>query len=181
MARNYIILFYYLHGCARSRNLSCVDPFYSYLLILKERKNIWSELESNPGPLATQATTLTTRPWLLGLVFGCYSSNTEKIRNRLLSPNLKFWFLGLPVKVWMWISSKSISTHLKSGHFWPIYSFLNKVLLPSLNIHQLTKASLNQTGQPCWLAFWSFGVFVDSRLGLSCWRFWVTSGGRPWS
>ena len=24
------------------------------------------ELESNPGPLASQATTLTTRPWLLG-------------------------------------------------------------------------------------------------------------------
>ena len=31
------------------------------------RKNIWSELESNPGPLASQATALTTRPWLLGL------------------------------------------------------------------------------------------------------------------
>ena len=29
-------------------------------------KNIWSELELNPGPLASQATTLTTRPWLLG-------------------------------------------------------------------------------------------------------------------
>ena len=30
------------------------------------RKNIWSELESNPGPLVSQATTLTTKPWLLG-------------------------------------------------------------------------------------------------------------------
>ena len=30
-----------------------------------EKKNIWSELESNPGPLASQATALTTRPWLL--------------------------------------------------------------------------------------------------------------------
>ena len=31
-------------------------------------ENIWSELESNPGPLASrpQATALTTRPWLLG-------------------------------------------------------------------------------------------------------------------
>ena len=29
-------------------------------------KTIWSELESNPGPLASQATALTTRPWLLG-------------------------------------------------------------------------------------------------------------------
>ena len=30
-------------------------------------KTFWSELESNPGPLASQATALTTRPWLLGL------------------------------------------------------------------------------------------------------------------
>ena len=40
-----------------------------------EKKNIWSELELNLGPLASQATTLTTRPWLLGqLVAGesCY-------------------------------------------------------------------------------------------------------------
>ena len=43
--------------------------FYSYLLIPEERKNIWSELELNPGPLVSQATTLTTRPWLLGLHF----------------------------------------------------------------------------------------------------------------
>ena len=58
MARN-------LHGHARSRNLSWLDPFYSYLLIPEERKNIWSELESNSGPLASQSTSLTTRPWLL--------------------------------------------------------------------------------------------------------------------
>ena len=31
-----------------------------------EKKNIWSELELNPGPLASQATAPTTRPWLLG-------------------------------------------------------------------------------------------------------------------
>ena len=61
-----ILLFVYLHEYARSRNLSCLDPFCSYLLIPEERKNIWSELESNPGPLALQATALTNRPWLLG-------------------------------------------------------------------------------------------------------------------
>ena len=32
----------------------------------RREKAIWSELELNPGPLASQATTLTTRPWLLG-------------------------------------------------------------------------------------------------------------------
>ena len=32
----------------------------------RREKTIWSELESNPGPLASQATALTTRPWLLG-------------------------------------------------------------------------------------------------------------------
>ena len=60
--------FFCLHGYARSHNLSCLDPFYSYLLIPKENKIIWSELESNPGPLVEQATALTTRPWLLGQV-----------------------------------------------------------------------------------------------------------------
>ena len=29
-------------------------------------KNIWTELDSNSGPHASQATALTTRPWLLG-------------------------------------------------------------------------------------------------------------------
>ena len=31
-----------------------------------EKKTIWSELKSNPGPLASQATTLTTIPWFPG-------------------------------------------------------------------------------------------------------------------
>ena len=35
-----------------------------------KKKNIWSELESNPGPFASQATALTTRPWLLGPYLG---------------------------------------------------------------------------------------------------------------
>ena len=51
MARN-CNYYFYLHGYARSRYLSCLDPFYSYLLIPEERKTIWSELELNPGPLA---------------------------------------------------------------------------------------------------------------------------------
>ena len=60
MARN-------LDGYARACNSLCLDPFYSYLLIPEEKKNIWSELESKPGPLAflTQVTALITRPWLL--------------------------------------------------------------------------------------------------------------------
>ena len=65
MARNY---YFNLHGYARSCNLSCLDPFHSYLLYPRRRKNIWSELESNSGHLASQVTALTTRPWLLGSV-----------------------------------------------------------------------------------------------------------------
>ena len=36
-----------------------------------EKKNIWPELEENPGPLVshTQATAVTTRPWL-GMLLG---------------------------------------------------------------------------------------------------------------
>ena len=66
MARNYF--YYYLHGYARSCNFLCLDPFCSYLLIPEEKENIWSELESDPCPFASQATALTTRPWLLGLI-----------------------------------------------------------------------------------------------------------------
>ena len=55
---------------------SCLDPFYSYLLIPEEKKNIWSELELNPGPLASQATTLTTRPWLLGHLEEYYNASS---------------------------------------------------------------------------------------------------------
>ena len=124
MDRNYT---FYLHCYAKAHNLSCLDPFYSYLLIPEERgktfslswnwtqvlllherplqpldhgssgifiymelqhnaifsvwnhfypvcsydwgeENKWKELGSNPRPFATQATALTTRPWLLGLV-----------------------------------------------------------------------------------------------------------------
>ena len=35
---------------------------------LGEKKNIWFELELNPGPLASQATALATRPWHLGQI-----------------------------------------------------------------------------------------------------------------
>ena len=60
-------IIFHLNGYARASNSSCLDPFYSYLLMPKEKKNIWTELESNPGPLASrsQATALTTRQWLL--------------------------------------------------------------------------------------------------------------------
>ena len=64
----WLSIIFHLAGYARALNSLCLDPFYSYLLLPKEKKNIWSELESNPGPFASrsQATTLTTRPWLLG-------------------------------------------------------------------------------------------------------------------
>ena len=39
--------------------------FIPTTLYPRREKTIWSELELNPGPLASQATTLTTRPWLL--------------------------------------------------------------------------------------------------------------------
>ena len=61
-----IIIFFIYMDTQDHAILLCLDPFYYYLLIPEERKNIWSELELNPGPLATQASALTTRPWLLG-------------------------------------------------------------------------------------------------------------------
>ena len=41
--------------------------FIPTTLYPRREKNISSELDMNPGPPASQATTLTTRPWLLGL------------------------------------------------------------------------------------------------------------------
>ena len=47
--------------------------FFPTTLYPRREKTIWSELESNPGPLASQATALTTRPLLLGqLKPSCY-------------------------------------------------------------------------------------------------------------
>ena len=43
MARNY---YFHLDWCAGARIL-WLDPFYSYFLILEEKKDLWSELESN--------------------------------------------------------------------------------------------------------------------------------------
>ena len=45
--------------------LSCLDPFFPTSLY-PSRKAIWSELESNPGPLDSQAAALTTGPSLFG-------------------------------------------------------------------------------------------------------------------
>ena len=55
-------IIFHLDGYASERNSSFLDPFYSYLLIPKRRKTIGSELELNPGTLASrsQATALTT-------------------------------------------------------------------------------------------------------------------------
>ena len=61
MARNFLSTW-----ICKIKQFLFLDPFYSYLLTPEERKTIWSELESNPGPFASQATALTTRPWLLG-------------------------------------------------------------------------------------------------------------------
>ena len=45
----------------------CAWIHFSFLHILEvRRKTIWSEPELNPGPLASPATSLTTRLWLLG-------------------------------------------------------------------------------------------------------------------
>ena len=52
------------------QNLWCLDPFFLPPYTRGERrKTIWSELESNPGPLTSQATALTTTPSLLGLKY----------------------------------------------------------------------------------------------------------------
>ena len=62
VARNF-----FLHGYARSRNLSHLDPFIFPTSYARGEKRLGIELESNPDPLALQATALTTRPSRLGL------------------------------------------------------------------------------------------------------------------
>ena len=62
-ARNY--LSFYLHGFARSCNLLCLDPFiFPTSYVWGEKKTIWSELELNLGPFASQSIGRTTRPCL---------------------------------------------------------------------------------------------------------------------
>ena len=69
----------------------------------RREENIWSELELNPGLLASQVTTLTTRPWLLGhpgysirLIFRriwqsmliCVSLNTQAFWKKYMTKHL---------------------------------------------------------------------------------------------
>ena len=54
-----IIIIIYLHGYVVSGSI------FSASLYPRIEENNWSELESHPGPLASQATALTTRRWLL--------------------------------------------------------------------------------------------------------------------
>ena len=67
MARNYYFLSTWICRICRITRFIMSGSIFSYLLIPEERrKNIWSEGASNPSPLASQATALTTRTWLLG-------------------------------------------------------------------------------------------------------------------
>ena len=77
--------FFFLHGYARSCNYHVWINFFPTSLYPRREKTIWSELETNPGPLASQATALTTRPFipdekwltlLIKIIFG--SCNTQQ-------------------------------------------------------------------------------------------------------
>ena len=64
-----------------------------------EKKNICSELESNPDPLASKATAITSKPWLLGQEPKRYKTNDgcdrkcfwiqEEMRTSLIGWNQK--------------------------------------------------------------------------------------------
>ena len=66
MARNYYFLSTWI--CKITQFVVSGSTLFLPPFTRGEKKNIWSELESNAGPLASQATALTTSPWLLGLV-----------------------------------------------------------------------------------------------------------------
>ena len=68
--------------------------FIPTTLYPRREKTFWSELESNPGPLASQATTLATRPWLHGLtlVFECKPVNPAQQGNWLYILPSRFLF-----------------------------------------------------------------------------------------
>ena len=65
VARNYYC--YFIHGYARSCNYHAWVHLFLTSSARRE-KPFGLELESNPGPLASQATALTTRPFSLGLL-----------------------------------------------------------------------------------------------------------------
>ena len=63
--------------------LSSLDPCFQPLMHLERWKTIWSELELNPGTLASQATALTTRPCLLGRETPCVEIRAESLSRAL--------------------------------------------------------------------------------------------------
>ena len=67
-ARNYFSSFLSARICKIMQFILYGSIYCSYILCPR-RKTIWSELESNQGPLASQVTALTTRPCLVGQAF----------------------------------------------------------------------------------------------------------------
>ena len=65
MAKNYYYYFFYMDMQDHAIYHVWIH-FIPTSLYPRREKTIWSELELNPGPPASQATALTTRPWLLG-------------------------------------------------------------------------------------------------------------------
>ena len=70
------------------RKITQFIEFGSILLLLpytQREKNIWNELESNPSPLASRATALTSRPWLLEInqTYNLLNIQEEKGRGRM--------------------------------------------------------------------------------------------------
>ena len=69
MAKYYYYYYYFYMDTQNHANYHVWIHFIPSSLSPRREKNVWSELESNPGPLASQVTALITRPLLLGPVY----------------------------------------------------------------------------------------------------------------
>ena len=84
------IIFLYLHGYTRSHNSSCLDPFNLPTSYARGEEPFGLELESYPGPLASQAAALTTRPCLLGQMVSIYYPTSLGTKLGYLTGALRF-------------------------------------------------------------------------------------------
>ena len=108
MAQLGMILFFYMDMHYHAIYHAWIH--FSYILIPERRKSIWFELESYPGPLASQATTLTTRPCLLGLrVPRSFIRCKCKFNEGLWAQKTIFQAL------WMWVTSDPSSMYHKGA------------------------------------------------------------------
>ena len=153
MARNF---FFYMYTQEHAIHHVWIHLIPTSLYPRRE-KTIWSELELNPGPLASQATALTTRPWLLGQI--CLWINVKP-------------YLNVDKPALMAHLSWQISERFYKGHWLQnVYSLFSMAQLYELISYAVFVFDCHM--DVTWLNWWHCVRAGATRSGVRWWVAWM--------